>query len=221
MKIAVLGGSFNPVHIGHMALADEVCVSLGYDKVLFVPASTPPHKQMNGMTDACIRAKMVELACSDDPRFELETCEIDRGGVSYTYDTVCHLEEKYRGRLSGKIGLILGRDLLPSFHLWRKADELARRCSLILAARPHADEDKAFMNRAAGAYAECENAAENSFSAETEPLFAGAVTLANEPLAVSSTGIRARIFRKMAFQYLVPSQVFKYISDGKLYGSEC
>lgn len=220
MKIAVLGGSFNPVHIGHMALADEVCVSLGYDKVLFVPAYAPPHKQMNGTIDAAIRAKMIELACENDPRFELEPCEIERGGISYTYDTICLLEEKYRACLTGKIALILGRDLLPAFHLWQNASQLAEKCSLILAERPYQKEDKAFSNKAAGEYAEFEHAAYGGFDPAQEPLFKDAVRLKNEPLNISSTIIRMRIFRKMAFRYLVPSEVFKYISEGNLYGSK-
>ena len=78
----------------HCCLADEICVSLGYDKVLFVPVFSPPHKNMNGALPPEKRAKMVELACQDDPRFEIEPCEIQRGGISYTYDTVCFIEEK-------------------------------------------------------------------------------------------------------------------------------
>ena len=118
MKVAVLGGSFNPVHIGHLALADEICVSLGYDKVLFVPVFSPPHKTMNEALPPEKRTEMVELACQDDPRFKMEPCEIQRGGVSYTYDTICFIEEKYKPE---KIGLVIGRDLFSTFHLWKNA----------------------------------------------------------------------------------------------------
>ena len=181
MKVAVLGGSFNPVHIGHLALADEICVSLGYDKVLFVPVFSPPHKTMNEALPPEKRTEMVELACQDDPRFKMEPCEIQRGGVSYTYDTICFIEEKYKPE---KIGLVIGRDLFSTFHLWKNAALLAKKCELILAERPFQAEDK------------------------------------NEPLAVSSTSIRFRAANKMAFQYLVPSKVFKYIIEGNLYGSK-
>ena len=99
MKIAVLGGSFNPIHVGHLVLADEVCSTLGYDRVLFIPAFVPPHKEMTGGFSARDRLEMTRLACEGDERFETESCEIDRGGVSYTYDTICYLEEKYSSEL--------------------------------------------------------------------------------------------------------------------------
>lgn len=217
MKIAVLGGSFNPIHIGHLALADEICVSLGYDKVLFVPVFSPPHKNMNGALPPEKRAKMVELACQDDPRFEIEPCEIQRGGISYTYDTVCFIEEKYKPE---KIGLVIGRDLFSTFHLWNNVSLLVEKCELILAERPFQTEDKNFKNKATGKYSQADDCAEKEFRIEDEPLFKNAVFLKNEPLAVSSTSIRFRAANKMAFQYLVPSKVFKYIIDGNLYGSK-
>ncbi|MGN0729577.1 nicotinate (nicotinamide) nucleotide adenylyltransferase [Treponema sp.] len=216
MKIAILGGSFNPIHIGHLSLADEVCVSLGYDKVLFVPAFSPPHKTMNGELSPETRACMVRLACEDDSRFEMEPCEIQRGGVSYTYDTVRFIEEKYKP--SGKVGLVIGRDLFSTFHLWNRAQELAERCELILAERPFQMAAEGFGNSALGEYQAAENSSCAHFRAESEPLFKNAVFLKNEPLAVSSSDIRFRAAGKMAFQYLVPSKVFKYIIDGSLYG---
>ena len=93
MKIAVLGGSFNPVHIGHLVLADCVCQELGYDKVLFVPCFLPPHKEMADAAPAEQRLKMVELAVKSDSRFEAEGYEIRKKGISYTWDTVCSLEK--------------------------------------------------------------------------------------------------------------------------------
>lgn len=217
MKIAVFGGSFNPVHIGHLALADEICISLGYSKVLFVPAFFPPHKTMNAAVPPEKRAEMVALACQGDPRFEMEPCEIQRGGISYTYDTVCYIEKKYKPE---KIGLVIGRDLFSTFHLWKNAAMLAEKCELILAERPFQAENKCFKNLSIGKYSEADNSPENEFMAEDEPLFKNGVFLKNEPLAVSSTDIRFRAANKMAFQYLVPSKVFKYIIDGNLYGSK-
>jgi nicotinate-nucleotide adenylyltransferase len=144
LKVAVFGGTFNPLHIGHAMLADTIVRELGYDKVLFVPAFIPPHKQPKDSVSAEHRAKMVEIACSKDSRFELETCEIDRGGVSYTFDTICSLEKKYQSVLEGKIGLIMGRDLFSGFHLWHNAQLIAEKCTLILAERPYQKEDKKF-----------------------------------------------------------------------------
>ena len=208
MKIAVLGGSFNPIHVGHLVLADEVCSVLGYDKVLFVPAFVPPHKVMNGGFSAQDRLEMTRLACLDDERFEAESCEIDRGGVSYTYDTISYLEEKYSGQLDGKIGLIMGNDLLPGFHLWYKAKELSEKCQLILALRPEGGSHSGNSNKPKGDYA---NLDEN-FDASREELFKGALHMDNPLLDISSTEIRTRIADGRSIRYLVPSSVFKYIS---------
>src|SRR5574344_681202 len=110
MKIAILGGTFNPIHIGHLALADDVCITFGYDRMLFIPAFCPPHKEMNDAESGDDRFAMTELACNMDSRFKVDDCELKRGGVSYTYDTVCFLEKKYASDLEGKIGLVMGQD---------------------------------------------------------------------------------------------------------------
>lgn len=217
MKIAVLGGSFNPIHIGHLALADEV-IGLGYDRVLFVPAAQAPHKEMAFPLSAEERVKMVSLAVEDNPSFEVESCEIERGGTSYTWDTICHLEKKYAGVLEGKIGLVIGRDQFATFHLWKNARELSEKCTLILGERPVQKEDERFSNRAKGDYAAYPENAGGKFDAKDEPLFKDAVFLSNELLAVSSTEIRARAAGKLPFRYLVPEKVFKYIVDGNIYG---
>lgn len=217
MKIAVLGGSFNPIHIGHLALADEVCTTLGYDKVLFIPTYNPPHKEMNAALPASERLELVRQACSADSRFCAEPCEIERSGVSYTYDTICYLEEHYRKELDGPIGLIMGDDLLPGFHLWYKASELAQKCILILARREVKAEDKNHANVHSGEYAKVSHG-EQAFDIASEPLFKGAVRLDNAVLPISSTDIRSRIADGRSFKYLVPTAVFNYIKDGSLYG---
>ena len=136
MKIAMLGGSFNPIHIGHLILADSVCKSLGYDKILFVPTANPPHKELSCDVATSDRFEMTRLAVLGDERFEAEGCEIERGGVSYTYDTICFLEQKYASVLTGKIGLVMGEDLIADYDKWYRAPELAQKADLILAIRP-------------------------------------------------------------------------------------
>ena len=217
MKIAVLGGSFNPIHIGHLALADEV-LGLGYDKVLFVPAAAAPHKEMAFPLSAEERVMMVSLAVEDNPAFEVETCEIERGGTSYTWDTICFLEKKYSGVLEGKIGLVIGRDQFATFHLWTNAGKLSEKCTIILGDRPVQKEDENFSNKAKGDYAAYSETSGSCFDPKSEPLFKDAVFLSNELLSVSSTEIRARAAGKKPFRYLVPEKVFKYIVDGNIYG---
>lgn len=222
MRIAVLGGSFNPIHVGHLILASNVASELGYDKVIFVPTGNPPHKQMeNGgqkAPSAKDRFNMVRLAVKGDRRFAVDDCEIKREGKSYTFDTITYLEEKYGASLEGKIGLIMGDDLLPGFHLWHRAEELSRKCDLILALRKSQSENKGFENHATGEYANIENS--ENFDYTKDSLFENAIRLQNPVVTVSSTQIRSLASRGQSLEYLVPQKVFKYIRKRKIYGYE-
>ncbi|MBQ6779905.1 MAG: nicotinate (nicotinamide) nucleotide adenylyltransferase [Treponema sp.] len=210
MKIAILGGSFNPPHIGHLILADTVCTQLGYDKVLFIPVFNPPHKELRHAASPKHRLEMVRKMAEEDNRFEAESCEIDRAGISYTYDTVRFLEEKYKDVLTDKIGVIMGQDLAQDFGKWEHANELADIAQLILALRPTEIRNKAFENKAKGAYTHHEN----KFSIDHYPH----LVLTNPEVAISSTDIRARVVHGDAWQYLVSRGVYDYIREQKLYG---
>ena len=118
MRLAMLGGSYNPIHVGHLLLADEVCHRLGYDKILFVPVNIPPHKELALGAASWQRLDMIELAISGNPHFVVETCELERGGISYTYDTLEYLGKKYANKMEGKLGLIMGDDLVDGFEEW-------------------------------------------------------------------------------------------------------
>ena len=210
MKIAILGGSFNPPHIGHLILADTVCTQLGYDRVLFVPVYNPPHKELRHAASPEHRLAMVEKMAEEDSRFAAESCEIDRKGISYTYDTVCFLEEKYKDVLTDKIGVIMGQDLAADFGKWDNAAKLAEKASLILALRPTEIRNRAFENKAKGVYAHHES----QYSIENFPH----QVLTNPEVAISSTDIRARVVHGDAWQYLVSRGVYNYIREQKLYG---
>ena len=214
MKIAVLGGSFNPIHIGHLVLADTVCKLLGYDKVLFIPVYEPPHKKMSETVSAQDRLRMVEEAVKGDPRFVPESCEIDRGGVSYTWDTVCFLEEKYKDVLEGKIGLIFGEDLVPDYDKWNHADELSRRADLIIACRHESFKcDEEFVNAPSGEYGK------NQHLEYTRYNFPYPHKVVENPrMDISSSEIRQKIAKNGAWRYLVSEGVFEYIKSGGLYG---
>lgn len=230
MKIAVLGGSFNPLHIGHCMLAETAVKELGYDRVLFVPVFSPPHKVMNNAADAEARLEMVESFCESSEkggesgrRFFCEPCEIERKGVSYTFDTIVHICEKYKDCIEGKPALILGEESASQFHKWHKAEELASLVDFVIARR-HPDRNgvdvEGFSNIPLGGY---ENDFEDSdsFKAFFSERFSYPFTLLQNPvLPVSSTEIRSRIAGGKAFRYLVPEQVFYYIKEHKLYGLE-
>lgn len=214
MKIAVLGGSFNPVHTGHLILADCVCKELGYDRIIFVPTAIPPHKQMAVSVSGEDRLKMVELAIQDDDRFVADDCELKREGVSYTFDTITFLEDKYKDVLEGKIGLIIGNDLVADFNKWHKAPELAEKTDLIIASRP---EDKTLSkeneNLPVGEYGK----GIDNLTAEEFPY--SHKTVHNPDVLISSSQIRQAASGGGAFRYLVSKKVFEYILDRHLYGA--
>ena len=191
MKIAILGGSFNPIHNGHIALAKRVVDYLSYDKVLFIPAYNPPHKKLaSGATDAD-RLCMVKNAIEPYSCFGLESCEIDREGVSYTIDTVHYLEDKYGSQLTEKIGLIIGDDLIPGFHLWKNVENLANITDVLLATR--------------------------LTSSQKHNLPCNYIEMYNDVVDVSSEKIRNFIKRGEHWEDLVPVCVRDYIVHNKLY----
>ena len=213
MKIAILGGSFNPIHIGHLILADAVCCQLGYDKIAFVPTFKPPHKILSDEVSSEDRFGMVLEAVKDDPRFGAESCEIDRGGISYTWDTVCFIEEKYKDNLTGKVGVIFGEDLVADYNRWEHAEELAQKADLILACRPGESRDERFSNTALGDYGK-----ENSVCITRANFPYPHKIVENPSIKISSTEIRRKIAEKGAWRYLVSNGVFEYIKQRKLYG---
>ena len=195
MRLAVLGGSYNPIHIGHLMLADAVALRYGYDTVAFIPAFLSPFKDGHSGCTAEDRFAMVKLAIADNPAFYCEPCEIQRQGVSYTIDTLKFLKKKFP-QCEGKIGLIIGDDLLEGFSGWREAEHIPDYADIIVG------------NRIIVRYL-TEQAA-----------FAGKVPhlrVDNALLPVSSSGIRAAIKEKKSWRYLVPSAVYSYIKEHKLY----
>ena len=191
MKIAILGGTFNPIHIGHLMLAEDVRKEFGYDKILFIPACVPPHKIYQACVSDADRLEMIRLAISDNPYFDVDTCELERKGVSYTIDTIYDLESRYQDRIEGKIGLIIGDDLLSGFESWHLADALALRVRLIVGRR-----------------------LSSVLPMESKFPFS---PLSNSILPISSSDIRNRIKNNKSWRYLVPDSVFQYINDRNLY----
>jgi len=135
MKTVIIGGTFNPVHVGHLMLAEEVRLQEGYDRVVFVPSNKPAHKVVDGTTVEQ-RLAMLKLAVAGYD-VVLETCELARDGISYSIDTVRYVREHYE--LTGRPALVLGDDLFESFATWRDAEALAELAELLVAHRryPH------------------------------------------------------------------------------------
>lgn len=133
MKIGILGGTFDPIHRGHLQLARNAQAQFSLDKVIFVPAYQPPHKQgLLLRTSAASRYEMVRLAIEGEPFFELSDCELVRRGVSYTCDTLDEFEKKYPG---GAFFLILGKDAFEGIDSWHRVAELKEKVRFLVARR--------------------------------------------------------------------------------------
>ena len=204
MKIAFLGGSFNPVHIGHLALADALRANLGFDRVILVPANIPPHKDLAGGATSADRLEMLRLAAVEANRtaesgvdgdlfpewLYVDDCELVRGGVSYTADTARYLADKYRGRFEGRLALAIGEDLIDGFDSWHDVPGLLSVADVIVARRPGGS-----AKRFAHPHVQLENAL----------------------LPVSSSEIRSCIAGGKSWRYLVPDPVYRYIVRHTLY----
>jgi nicotinate-nucleotide adenylyltransferase len=199
-RIGVLGGSFDPVHIGHLIIAQDAIERLELAELIFVPAAIPPHKQHLQQVDAEHRLNMLRLATESDIRLSVADLEIQRGGVSYTLETLAELQRMHR---EAQLCLIIGSDTLVELHTWWKADEIIERCEVCTLIRPGDDQVDQI-------------AAQLQFEdAVKERLMANLVEA--HPIDISSTEIRMRIAEGLSIRYLVPSEVEMYICEHGLY----
>jgi nicotinate-nucleotide adenylyltransferase len=193
-RLGVLGGSFDPPHVAHLAIASEACHALRLERVLFVPAAAPPHKGGGERTRPDVRLELTSLAIDDDLRFTASGIEIERSLV-YTADTLAALRARY---VEHDLVFIMGSDSLLQMETWHAPEEILSLCSLAVAPRP-GDSPQAIAAAAArwGDHR---------------------VTLLDVPaLDVSSTVIRTRVTRRQPIRYLVPRRVEQYIQETRLY----
>jgi nicotinate-nucleotide adenylyltransferase len=203
MKAAILGGSFNPVHMGHLFLAEAVISGLGYDRIILIPAFQSPFKPGAAGASPKDRLDMLAASIAGDPRLAIDDCEIKREGVSYTIDTIADIKRRYSPK--AKPGLILGDDLAPDFSKWRRAREIADQADIIIAKRLFTltnDGDSSSGNSRQG-------------FEFPYPYTA----LDNEIMNVSSGLVRGKISAGENWRYLVPAGARYIIEDRGLYGS--
>lgn len=198
MNIGVLGGTFDPIHMGHLVVAEETKVRLKLAEVLFVPAGLPWLRVNSPLSAAEHRVHMVRLAIGDKPYFKLSTTEIERAGPSYTVDTIAEL----KGRLGGgdELFFILGWDCLAELPKWREPSRLITMCRLVAVPR-------------VGSPAPDLNSLEASI-----PGLANRVILLDKPrVDISASEIRDRVARGLSIEHLVPEPVARYIGEQGLY----
>jgi nicotinate-nucleotide adenylyltransferase len=203
MRIGLFGGSFNPVHRAHLALAGHVCRARDMDQLIFMPARRPPHKLDYDMAPTGDRLAMLELATADDPRFVVSDLDLQREGKSYTLQTVRELKSEQIAP-GDELFLVVGGDMLADLPNWWHADELVQEVPIIATGRPGHELD-------AGLQSFCE-AVPPEVCRRTREL---AVDM--EPMDISATEVRRRCAAGEPLVGLVPDVVRQYIGENGLY----
>jgi nicotinate-nucleotide adenylyltransferase len=198
VNIGVLGGTFDPIHIGHLVVAEEARLKLGFKEVLFVPAGQPWRKLDRNITPAGHRVEMVRRAIAGNPYFKLCTLEIERPGPSYTVDTLTMLRKQLGSEAS--LFFIIGRDTLAELPLWKEPKKLVQLCRLVVAPRLGSKDLKHLETSIPG-------------------LLDQVIQLDMPVIGISSSGIRQRIAQGLSIRYLVPAEVEKYITEQKIYSA--
>ena len=187
MKIGILGGTFNRVHIGHLILAEEAREKLCLDRIVFVPANLPPHKDNKNIAPADTRLKMLKLAIKGNKYFSASDIEIKRQGRSYTIDTLNEFKRKYP---ADELYFIIGSDLLKYLDAWKDLNEINKMIKFVAATRP-------------------------GYPLEEIPAYIQ--TLKIRAVDVSGFEVRQCIKEDKSFRYLVPDVVFNFINKKGLY----
>lgn len=210
-RVGIFGGSFNPIHFGHLLVADEVCETLDLDRVIFVPAGTPPHKPSAELAPAADRVAMTTLATHEHPRFEVSDVELGRPGPSYTVDTLQALSHR------GELFLMLGSETFLDLLAWREPQHVAALARLVVMPRSR----HAFDPAAPPAQRVLHALGLGAFVPGTTPVPGGGpllVEAASLPISGSDLRRRAREGRSLA--YRMPYSVAAYIREHGLYRGE-
>jgi nicotinate-nucleotide adenylyltransferase len=191
VKTGLLGGTFDPPHLGHLIVAQDAALALGLDRIVFIPAAVPPHKLGQPITPAPLRARMLELALDADQRFGIDALELERSGPSFTVDTIRDLS---RREPATEWTLLLGADQFAEFSTWREPDEIRRLARLAVLSRGGND------GRETAARA-----------------VAGVTAVPVTRIDISSTEVRRRVAAGRPIRYLVPAAVEQFIFEQGLY----
>ena len=188
-RVGLFGGSFDPVHCGHLLMAQTACEEFNLDHMIFIPAAQAPMKAKDTETPAAERVRLLRLALAGYPQYIVDELEIQRGGVSYTIDTVREFRKRHP---QATICYLIGADHVPLLPKWRDAEELAREVEFLIIPRP------------------------GKTPGDLAPGFRGH-HLHGIPFGVSSTGIRDRVSKGLSIRHLVPTAVAEAIAELNLY----
>jgi nicotinate-nucleotide adenylyltransferase len=193
VKTCLFGGTFDPPHFGHLIVAQTIFEAEHFDKIVFVPAHIPPHKKERKISSVALRLEMLKIATMDNPNFEISDIELNRGGISYSLETI-HTYKEQTGLDREDLYYLIGSDSLKQFQTWQNPKAILEECQLIVAIRP-------------------------GFRPSDIPNWILAkVQFANIPrIEISSTQIRARWVEDKTIRYMVTQPVWTYINKHNLY----
>ena len=195
MKLGILGGTFDPAHFAHLIIAEYVRAELSLNKILFIPAAIPPHKQNVSISSPSHRLAMLHLAVSGNPSFDVYDFEITQGGVSYTIDTVQNVKKNYKLSASDTY-VIMGSDNMNTIQNWRRPEDLVHECRIVV------------VQKSDNKLGELPSYMSNKVVEVKTPL-----------MQISSTDIRERVREGKSIKYLVPDAVVQFIQEKGLYRS--
>ena len=204
-RIGILGGTFDPPHLGHLLIAETARVALGLESVLFVPAGEPWLKSGQRVTPAAHRLRMVQLATADNPDFCVSDCEVRRSGASYTVDTLRELRGAYRPET--ELYFIVGSDVLDQFHRWKEPEAILDLCRLAVIERPGGPPDSSPIDGIAALW--------ERFPDEVAP--GAVVSLAGPRVDFSASELRRILAAGLSTRYQIPDTVAEYIAEHGLY----
>lgn len=199
MRIGIYGGSFDPIHLGHLILAENCREQVGLDQIVFMPCSLSPHKLEGTHGTDRQRLEMLDLAIGGHRDFVRSDMEIKRDGVSYTVDT---LREIHKSQPGNELFFLMGADSLESFDSWREPDEILKLAKPLVVGRPGSEIDFSILEPLSSA----EYVSSLSDLSVKSPL-----------IEISSSEIRRRIAARQSIRFLVPRSIEKYIETQKMY----
>lgn len=197
-RVCLFGGTFDPPHVGHLLIAQVAAEQWGADAVVFIPASVPPHKAPEGVSQAEDRLALVQQAITGFPLFSVSRLELDRPGPSFTADTVTAVRAQCP---DADLAFLLGADMLQTFSTWERATQLVAHADLLAAPRPQIDIAQAMSELAVALPA-----------ARLKPL-------AMPALDISSSWLRERLFQGLRSEFLLPNGVSEMIARRRMYRS--
>ncbi|MEF9953022.1 MAG: nicotinate-nucleotide adenylyltransferase [Clostridium sp.] len=197
MKLGIYGGTFNPIHIGHLIVAQSVLEELSLDKIIFIPTGNPPHKNINHVLPGKARMDMVNLSVSDNTMFQVSDVEINRLGKTYTYDTLIEFRQIFN---EAEINFIIGYDTLLDIESWYRVEDTLGLARFVVVNR---DEKHSVIQESIDSI---------------KSRYGGNFTKVTIPnIGISSSDIRRRINQGKSIKYMVTNKVNEYIADNKLY----